>query len=510
MKLVRVMMLCGMLGWAAGDVSAQYGLTAAPDLLPLNARPRPLSGASGEASRIKPLPAASPAAPSAPFAATEWTGTGPGGFSDPANGAGGGSTPWDAGAVWGPSPDSAPRTASMNGPQLPEADLALPLPQAEAVPPQPERSAADSSPDSSLLGRMLSEQADCGADAAESAGCQWLGDPACRRLWYARAAGLIMGRNQPNRVWFSFQSNNNANELMNGQDAQVDWQGGWQVTIGRRDPCGMWALEGTYWGFTDMRGDASVTHPEFVSTTLDFTDVVYANPALPGLPADLFFGVYEQRLDRRNEVHNVEINLFHHRPGLEYDPLRFDWLLGVRYFRFDESLRFWSRAHAGAWGANPAEEGFLSDRAENNLIGGQLGFDMAWQVTPAVTLSLVPKFGIYNNHIRNRFDAYRGDGELFAPNPNPPVGDPVPGSYPAVSSKNAVAFLTEADVRLDWQLSPRWSAFIGYRVVAATGIALADHQFPPFVVDIQDSILAIDNNAGLVLHGAFAGGEFRF
>ncbi|WP_460184885.1 BBP7 family outer membrane beta-barrel protein [Thermopirellula anaerolimosa] len=507
MRMMPVMLLFGMLGWSASDVSAQYGLTAAPDLLPLAARPRSLTAPAAETPRIKPLPAASPATAPAPLSGLDGAALGPSGYSSSADATGGGSGPWNGTAVWQSSPAAAPRTTFVSGPSLPEADLALPVPQGEAA----SSSQADlPAENSSLMGMMLSEQAACGANAAESAGCQWLCDPACNRLWYARAAGLIMGRNQPNRVWFSYQSNNNANELMNGQDAQADWQGGWQVTIGRRDPCGTWALEGTYWGFTDMRGDDSVTHPDFVSTTLDFTDVVYANPAVPGLPADLFFGVYEQRLDRRNEVHNVEVNLFHYRPTLEDDPLRLDWLVGVRYFRFDESLRFSSRAHAGAWGDNPVEEGFLSDRAENNLIGAQLGFDMSWRVCPTVTLSCVPKFGIYNNHIHNRFDAYRGDGELFGPNPNPPVGDPVPGSFPAVSSKNTVAFLTEADIRLDWQFAPRWTAFVGYRVVAATGIALADHQFPFYVVDIQDAILAIDDNAGLILHGAFAGGEFRF
>ncbi|NMC20150.1 MAG: BBP7 family outer membrane beta-barrel protein [Thermogutta sp.] len=507
MKLVRVVLLCGMLGWSADGVAAQQGSPAPPALLSLTAEPRPLTPASTATPRIKPLPAVSPAAPPSPFAGTERTGIGPSGSWQPADGAGDASPAGNGNAMSNSAPAAAPRTTSATGPDLPQSGPVLPLPQNEAASPEADLSAADSS----LLDMLLSEQAGaCGPNAAESAGCQWLCDPACNRLWYARAAGLVMGRNQPNRVWFSDQSNNGADGLMNGQDAQVDWQGGWQVTLGRRDPCGTWGLEGTYWGFTDMRGDASAAHPAFVSTTLDFTDVVYANPAVPGLPADLFLGVYEQRLDRRNEVHNVEINLFHYRPTREDDPLRLDWLVGVRYFRFDESLRFSSRAHDGAWGENPSDEGFLSDRAENNLVGGQVGFDLAWRVRPRVTLSLVPKFGIYNNHIHNRFDAYRGDGELFGPNPNPPAGDPVPGSFPAVSSKDAVAFLTEADIRLDWRFSPGWTAFLGYRVVAATGIALADHQFPPHVVDIQDAILTIDDNADLVLHGAFAGGEFRF
>ncbi|MGQ9504691.1 MAG: BBP7 family outer membrane beta-barrel protein [Thermogutta sp.] len=335
---------------------------------------------------------------------------------------------------------------------------------------------------------------------AEASGWQWFLEP----------MGLIMGRNDPNRVWFSYQSNDNANEIMNGQDARTRWQGGWEMTIQKSFACDKWRLAATYWGLSQMNGEAAATHPDLVSSTLIFTDVVYADPTIPGLPQDLFFGAYEQRLWRRNEIHNVEVNLVRHRIPVEGYRLAIDWLAGVRYFRFDERLTYGSRIHEGLWAENPEWEGYLSDRIENNLIGVQLGFDLHYPISKCLAVVCTPKIGFYNNHIHNRFDAYRGDGAIFAPNPNPPVGTPVPGSYPVISSDDRFAVLSQVDARIQWDLSPRWHVFLGYRLVCVSEIGLADAQFPLYVVDIADSIAHIDSNGDLLLHGAFAGMSFAF
>lgn len=328
--------------------------------------------------------------------------------------------------------------------------------------------------------------------------------------WFIEPMGLVMGRNDPNRVWFTYQSNNNANELMNSQDARASWQGGWEMTIRRTFACQTWRLEATYWGLARLDACAAATHPDLVSSTLMFTDVVYADPSIPGSPEDLFFGAYEQRLWRTNEVHNLEVNLVRQRIPWEIHRLGIDWLAGVRYFRFDERLTYGSRIHQGAWGANPEEEGFLSDRIENDLIGVQLGFDMHYPLGKSLELVCTPKIGLYNNHIRNRFDAYRGDGEIFAPNPDPPVGDPVPGRYPVISSDDRFAVLGQLDARVQWHATPRCTAYLGYRLVCVSEIGLADAQFPPYVVDIVDAIAHIDSNGDLLLHGAFAGISLAF
>jgi len=333
------------------------------------------------------------------------------------------------------------------------------------------------------------------------------GPVCCGPLWYAEAAWLIMGRDDPNTLWTSYETNNNANQLPSRTGAE--WGHGGQITVGRRFCGGCWTLEGTYWALDPLEGSASVTHPSTVSTPLDFSDVVYADPLIPGLPVDLFDGADEHRVYRRDEFHNIEMNMVRDANfGAYSDPycrrLDIDWLIGIRYLHFEEQWAFLSLRLGGSW-ANPAEVGHLEDYITNSLVGFQFGFDVDYQCHKNVRLFVRPKFGIYNNHINHTFLAFRGDGALFAPDP----ASGVPGAYPVRSSADSLSFLTEIDLGVEWQFAPRWSAFAGYRVIAATGIGLADNQIPPYVVDIPE-LAAIDRNGQLVLHGAFAGLAFRF
>jgi hypothetical protein len=84
----------------------------------------------------------------------------------------------------------------------------------------------------------------------------------------------------------------------------------------------------------------------------------------------------------------------------------------------------------------------------------------------------------------------------------------VSGSYPVDSSTDVVSFLTELNLGIDWQPTDHWSLVAGYRVLAVTGIGLADNQIPQYIVDIPE-IAAIDHNANLILHGAFFGVAYR-
>ena len=81
--------------------------------------------------------------------------------------------------------------------------------------------------------------------------------------------------------------------------------------------------------------------------------------------------------------------------------------------------------------------------------------------------------------------------------------------YPVAASKDQFSVLAQIDAGLDWRFHPQWRAFAGYRLIAATGIGLADHQFLTYVVDIPE-YSRIKSNGNLLLHGAFAGVEFRF
>jgi len=190
--------------------------------------------------------------------------------------------------------------------------------------------------------------------------------------------------------------------------------------------------------------------------------------------------------------------------GSGYSPFTMGWNLGVRYFRFEESFLFGSR-NGATWGeAGGTNEAYLDDKCRNDLVGFQFGADFSYNMFGNWRLFAAPKLGIYNNHVQHYFNLRRGDGVIASA---APAG--VTETYPVSSTEDALAFLSEIDLGMDWQVAHNWSVFLGYRVIFATGIALADNQIPTYVVDIPE-IADIDTNGDLVLHGAFAGVTVRF
>lgn len=412
------------------------------------------------------------------------------------------------------------------GPPALEPTPASPLPQPARIPPPPAGSGA---PRPSVVGQMFAEpgaaaaaqswagygcaNGDCGQAGIPTAdACATCYQPA----WYISATGLIMSRDQANRLWTSYRTNFNAQQDMHTQNAALDWQGGYEFRIGRTFGCGQWAVEGGYWKLAQLRGFASRTRtfPDSLSTPLDFTDVVYENPAIADDPVTLFDFAREHRLWRTNDFQNVEVNLVRHQiAGDCANALDLDWLVGVRYFQFDERLTFGSLQQnvppdpPYTWGGNGGvNEGYLDEEIHNALIGVQLGARLHYPLgAKGLRAFIAPEVGLYHNHINHRFSAYRGDGERFAPNP----GSGVTGSFPVSRSTDTIAFLTQIDAGLDWQITHWLDLFVGYRVIVATGIGLADNQFHPYVVDIP-AYQHIETNGQLVLHGGFAGVGVRF
>jgi hypothetical protein len=339
--------------------------------------------------------------------------------------------------------------------------------------------------------------------SATSAACDagGLGCSPCRpcRPWYFSAAGLVMGRDKPGRVWTTYETNNNPNQLMSTDDVDPDWAGGFETHVGRQFACGDWALDLTYWTLDDMSASVGQTHVNSVSTPLLFNDLEFG----PGdRVQDYFDSAEEHRLARRNRVHNVELNLIE---GISACGSCNTWQcrksFGVRYFRFDDDLALATLDLGGVWGANSgSDEVYLEDSIENNLIGFQLGCQLERQCGGRLTFLLAPKFGIYNNHIEQRFDLRRGDGVAAMPS----AFSGVSGGYPVESSRDVVSFLTELNLGLAWQPTCHWSLFGGYRVVALTGMGLADSQIPQYIIDIPE-IADIDYQDALLLHGAFFG-----
>lgn len=325
-------------------------------------------------------------------------------------------------------------------------------------------------------------------------------------VWYASAAGLYLDRSDSRRVWTTYEAGVNSNQLMNTQDADTDFEAGGEFHIGRYVACNRWALDLGYWSINNYEGSDEQSGAGFatgVSSVLAFNDLEFA----PGDPLSNYVdNSAAHRIYRENEIHNVELNMIEARSCNTCSPWSHQMLVGVRYFKFDEDLNFDALAAGGTWGGNGGlNEIRMSSRTKNDLIGAQIGCILSRRLGCKTNFVVTPKFGIYNNHIENYYDLRRGDGTAAAPS----AASGVAGGFPVESSTDEISFLSEVNIGLQYQASCRWSLFGGYRVVAITGIGLADEQIPQFIVDIPE-IAAIDTTGSLVLHGAYFGATRSF
>ncbi len=400
---------------------------------------------------------------------------------------------------------------SYAAPSLASA-AAVPKPPAPPVPAggtQPARP--------SVVDQMLSEScepedcgcADCGCgmtygafggvtgwfERAIAGGC-----PA-QPVWYASVSTLVLSRDKANQLWTTCDAGDETNKLSGTQDMNMACGWGGEIRFGRRFcGCGHRALEAVYWTTEPFNGRLMTRNGAAqVDSPLNFNDIFFG-----GAAANLWFnGADEHLLQRRNEFHNVEINMVHYPVFCEGNGYwDFSWLAGIRYFRFEEELLFGSVRAGGTW-SHGADQAYLTDQIENNLIGFQLGCDAGYRVAPKWRLFAAPRFGVYNNHIRNFFELHLEDATCA-------TQTAYPGEvYPVSSHKDVLSFLGQIDLGMSYQFSRNWSAKVGYRVVAITGVGLADNQIPNRVADIP-TIRNIDTNADLILHGAFVGVEYNF
>ena len=80
-------------------------------------------------------------------------------------------------------------------------------------------------------------------------------------------------------------------------------------------------------------------------------------------------------------------------------------------------------------------------------------------------------------------------------------------AYNVSSSTNQFSFLSEFNLGVGYQISPCWRAVGGYRLMGATGIALAPNQIPNNF-SYMPGVAKINNDGSLLMHGAFVGLEF--
>ncbi len=364
-----------------------------------------------------------------------------------------------------------------------------------------------------------------GIDCGCAGGDCWAGDCGvqCGHSWYGYVGGLVMSRDRSNKFWTTFETGNNPNQLMYFPDS--DWGGGFETTIGFAwsggcgDGCGnvgctscgdcnsggsgyRHGIEVTYWGVTGLDGeDSARSETNAISTPIDlgFVDIVST-----GSPASIFFdNAREHRLRRDGEVHNVEVNLVDFITPVHGRDVQYQWLVGARFFKFDEFLQFGSVQGDAEFGSDGGlNEAYLDMDVENNLIGAQIGGRADGRVHRRWRLFAGTKVGVFANDINFDTRLYRGDGALA-------TFDTTGNAFDLHAHETDVSMLAQIDLGMAWDFSCHWSANIGYRAVGISGLALADDQVPAFLAAEMDWT-DIDSNGSMILHGGYAGLEFRY
>ena len=365
-------------------------------------------------------------------------------------------------------------------------------------------------------------QPNCG-DGCVSGSC-YSAAPCCgpRGYWFGGIGGLIMFRDYESNVYLSYWPTDPRNNVMTSRNAELGSMGGYEASIGRT-MCNGWAWMATYWGLAQDSDTASVGG--MPQTRL--MGLSYLNYTPAGFGGDNVYNWYNNaanhRIIRENEFHNLEINFFRGCStgcgtnfgagaigmGSGCGPVacntgpawNFQWLAGARFFKFDEYFQYASSVD-GSYTYMPREL-YYDIETENNLVGFQLGglaqraFGRCWSLYAGT------KMGIYNNRINYYSRIYGPSGDAVVN-----TGSYNGTAYNVRSTKDDLALLGELNVGARYQFARCWRATIGYRAIAATGIALAPNQIP-YDFSYIPGVRYIDSDGSLILHGAYAGIEFR-
>ena len=275
------------------------------------------------------------------------------------------------------------------------------------------------------------------------------------------------------------------------------------LRFGKYFNCGQNAIQAVYWGLFPETGTTITTTDGItqLDAILNFSQLDYNGGAANLLTDDAQMHV----LFRDNEFHNVEVNLLQFVGGGSgvWGPLSYNFLAGVRYFKFRDNLLFVAdtidRQVTGA-----AEEVNYQIDLDNNLIGFQIGTEGSYCASNRLSFDFGTKIGVFGNHVEH-LSWIGGSAGTAVINNGPNLGR----EFVVNNSKNDVAFLAELDLGANYCINDCWSLIGGYRAVAVTGVALPTNQIYPDLRGIQD-VEQVASNGSLILHGGYFGVECNY
>lgn len=351
------------------------------------------------------------------------------------------------------------------------------------------------------------EAAACGVEGCESSSV--CSTPASR--WFAGVYAVVMTRDRENNVWLSYDTADIRSRVLNTHDADASYSAGFETRFGRFFGCGSTAFEFVYWGIYPGSEEANAWGANAVvglDTILHFDGISYDPGGGPQLASTAFFLAERHRLRRNYDLHNIELNLFesNYTQLCGCSNVKLAWAAGLRYVSFDESFLY-STDPIDISFTGALEELHYGIEAENDLLGFQVGGRVDVCFKPCLTSYVDTKVGIFVNRSSQH-------SRIFGTNGLAEVSDVVSPYFGTPldirAEKKDAAFVAEFRTGLDYQFTPCWSATIGYRVVALTGVALSTNQIPVDYISAIDSLRTVNTNGSLIAHGAYAGLEYNY
>jgi hypothetical protein len=221
-------------------------------------------------------------------------------------------------------------------------------------------------------------------------------------------------------------------------------------------------------------------------------------------PADGFPETDEsdlQYLDYESSFDSFEVN-FRQRCMAPNCRFQGSWVAGVRYFKLDEDLNYFTQSPINA--LPPPDDitptSLTNINVHNNLIGAQVGGDLWVCVLPGLRVGGELKAGVYHNHIAQ--DTFIGINTIDN------------GTFTEELTANDVAFVGQADLLMTYRLNYQWTLRAGYQFLFVDGVALAGENFNPVLPNVfnegSNRVPNINDNGNVFYHGWNLGLEFMW
>ena len=350
--------------------------------------------------------------------------------------------------------------------------------------------------------------------------------------WFVSMNGLIFNRNDDENLLLTYQTGDGQG-LLYSRNADMDWSGGLELRFGRYFHGGNSALEAVYWGIYPDRQAATVYGAGaagLLETTLAFDSLAIDPAGVNAAVSTYFTGAEFHQIRRSYEAHNIELNLLGLACGgcggcggcaasscaggcvsggcnsCGGGPV-FTWLMGPRFLRFREDFLYASDLVDTVFTGTADELAYHID-VENNLVGFQVGGLADFCLGCRMGFHTGIKVGVYGNDINHSQHICTGDA-VFAEVSD--AASPFDGEvYNIHSGATDVSMIGELDLGMSYRISSCWSANVGYRAVAISGIALSTSQIPTDFFDNIAGVRNVNTSSDLILHGLYMGLNFNY